>query len=108
VGAGFKSFSESARPMESVIPQRVDWLRDSVAGFLPDKNMVVTSTGEHVGYDFLVVAPGMQTNWGAVPGLEEALGKGGVCSNYSDVVGVFVCLLLSCCVYKVLNYCYII
>jgi sulfide:quinone oxidoreductase len=31
----------------------------------------------------LVVAPGIQLDWSKIEGLEEALGQGGVCSNYS-------------------------
>lgn len=41
-------------------------------------------------YDYLVVAAGIQINWGAIPGLKESVGKPGtgVCSNYSyDTVG---------------------
>jgi NADPH-dependent 2,4-dienoyl-CoA reductase/sulfur reductase-like enzyme len=34
------------------------------------------------GSRVLVAAPGLQLNWGAIPGLEEALGKNGVTSNY--------------------------
>ncbi|MSO73299.1 MAG: NAD(P)/FAD-dependent oxidoreductase [Rhodospirillaceae bacterium] len=34
-------------------------------------------------YDFLVVCPGVQLNWGAVKGLKEAIDRGGVCSNYA-------------------------
>ncbi|KAJ1559472.1 hypothetical protein HK405_010514, partial [Cladochytrium tenue] len=82
VGAGLKPHSESVRPTESLIPSRADWLRDRVTGFFPDRNMVLTQNGEHVAYDFLVVAPGIQINWSAIEGLEAALGKDGVCSNY--------------------------
>ena len=76
--------------MESVIPKKVDWLKDSITGFFPDRNMVLTASGEHIGYDFLVVAPGMQANWDKVKGLKESLGKDGVCSNYSEVVSLSV------------------
>ena len=35
-----------------------------------------------VGYDYLVVAPGIQLDFGKVPGLTETLGQRGVSSNY--------------------------
>jgi len=44
---------------------------------------VLTASGKKVTYDFLVVSPGIQLNWGAIKGLQEAIGKNGVCSNYS-------------------------
>lgn len=39
--------------------------------------------GRTIGYDFLVVALGIQIDWGKVKGLEGEVGRNGVCSNYS-------------------------
>jgi hypothetical protein len=39
-------------------------------------------TGRADLHDFLVVAPGIQLDWGGVAGLEEGLGRDGVCSIY--------------------------
>jgi sulfide:quinone oxidoreductase len=36
-----------------------------------------------VQYEYLVVAPGIQIDWGKIKGLTEALGHDGVCTNYS-------------------------
>lgn len=33
-------------------------------------------------YDYLVVAPGIQLDFGRIPGLADTLGDNGVCSNY--------------------------
>src|SRR3546814_1526862 len=35
-----------------------------------------------IGYDYLVVAPGIALDWAGVDGLSETLGKNGVTSNY--------------------------
>jgi sulfide:quinone oxidoreductase len=43
---------------------------------------VRTASGLRVGYDFLVVAPGLQLNWDKVRGLREALQTPSVSSNY--------------------------
>ena len=43
-----------------------------------------------VGYEYLVVATGLQSDWGRIPGLVEALEmglEGGVCSNYRECFG---------------------
>ncbi|KAJ3097559.1 hypothetical protein HDU97_004752 [Phlyctochytrium planicorne] len=83
VGGGLKPLQDSARPMASLIPNKADWSKSKVAKILPSKNVIVSESGEAVGYDFLVVAPGIQINWDKIPGLKEALGKNGVSSNYS-------------------------
>jgi sulfide:quinone oxidoreductase len=36
-----------------------------------------------VGYEYLVVATGLECNWDKIKGLPETLGKNGVTSNYS-------------------------
>ena len=35
------------------------------------------------GFGALVLAPGIQLDWDKIPGLPEALGTDGVCSNYA-------------------------
>ena len=51
--------------------------------FDPTNNKVELSTGDSVTYDYLVVCTGVKLDWGKVGGLSEAVGRGGVCSNYS-------------------------
>jgi len=82
VGGGRAKASDSARPMSSVIPKGVTWVKDSVVSVNPEERTVRTALGKVIGYDRLVVSPGIQLNWGKIPGLEENLGKGGVSSNY--------------------------
>ena len=65
------------------MPRGVSWVRDAVTEILPESNAVVTSGGERLEYDYLVVAAGIQIDWERIRGLPEALGHGGVCSNYS-------------------------
>ncbi|MCA9822604.1 MAG: NAD(P)/FAD-dependent oxidoreductase [Dehalococcoidia bacterium] len=83
VGGGVFAKEKSQRDQASVIPKGVTWIQDRVTEMLPDENVVVTGGGERIGYDYLVVAPGIQINWGDIKGLPEALGKDGVASNYS-------------------------
>jgi len=73
----------TAQPMSSVIPPGVTWLQSKCTSFEPDLNVVMLSDGRSVHYDILVVAAGMQTDFGAVKGLHETLGKNGVSSIYS-------------------------
>lgn len=83
VGGGDAKREATVHSEASVIPKGATWIRDVVTTFCPDENALVTASGTKVSYDYLVVAPGMQLNWGAVKGLPEAIGKDGVCSNYS-------------------------
>lgn len=83
VGAGVFPKEASQRSEADYIPKGVAWLRDAVTEFLPMENAVRTRDGKIITYDFLVVAPGIQVNWDQVKGLKEAIGKDGVCSNYS-------------------------
>ncbi len=83
VGAGVVPKELSRRSEGPLIPRGVQWIRDAVASFDPDRNRVHTASGAEVRYDWLVVAPGIHLAWDAVKGLPEALGKDGVCSNYA-------------------------
>ncbi|KAI9322307.1 hypothetical protein BX666DRAFT_1893670 [Dichotomocladium elegans] len=83
VGGGLKDFSESLRPMASVVPEKADWIQQRVTKLDPDNNQVTLNNGQTVGYDYLVVAAGIQINWDQIKGLQESLGKDGVTSNYS-------------------------
>ena len=83
VGGGVVPKEITGRPMKSVIPKRVHWIKDAVAEFEPDKNTIRTREGKIITYDWLVVAAGLQINWDKIPGLKEGVTKNGVCSNYS-------------------------
>ena len=83
VGGGLFPKELSERNMAELIPDGVTWIKDAVVELRPDENTLTTKNGEKVGYDYLVVAPGIQINWDKIKGLEETLGRDGVCSNYS-------------------------
>ncbi|MCK6510489.1 NAD(P)/FAD-dependent oxidoreductase [Myxococcota bacterium] len=82
VGAGICPREESERNTVDLIPDGVEWLRDAVESFQPEQNTVTTKKGDTLGYKVLIVAPGIQINWGAIKGLKDTLGKNGVASNY--------------------------
>jgi sulfide:quinone oxidoreductase len=83
VGGGVFPREVTEREEADYIPRTATWIRDRVTSFQPDAGTVTTDSGRTVGYDVLVVAPGIQLDWSKVEGLEQALGKDGVCSNYS-------------------------
>lgn len=83
VGGGVVTREQSVKPMAELIPQGATWIRDAAAEFDPANNSLKTRGGKEIGYDYLVVCPGLQIDWDKIPGVKEAVGKDGVCSNYS-------------------------
>ncbi|KAI4870343.1 FAD/NAD(P)-binding domain-containing protein [Hypoxylon rubiginosum] len=73
VGSGLRSLEDMHRPMSDVIPEGVKHYPLRVSTFDPENNAIQTSDGVDVSYDYLVVAPGLETNFAGVSGLEQAL-----------------------------------
>lgn len=83
VGGGVVPKEVTERNEKDYMPSNAVWIKDSVVSFEPEKNAVITKSGKTINYDFLIVAAGIQIDWAKVKGLPEAIGKDGVCSNYS-------------------------
>lgn len=82
VGAGVFPKQASERDEADFIPAGATWLRDAAAEFRPEDDLVTTRDGRTIGYDYLVVAPGIQIDWDKIEGLQGNLGSRGICSNY--------------------------
>ena len=82
VGGGCAPAKESERHQAQLIPQGVTWLRERATGIDPDNRTVTTGSEKTIGYDYLVVAPGIQLDWDKVTGLSNTLGKDAVSSIY--------------------------
>jgi sulfide:quinone oxidoreductase len=82
VGGGIFSYSSTVRPTDAVIPTGAKRIRAAALAFEPHANAVITSTGERIGYEWLILAPGIRLEFNKIAGLEETLGRNGVTSNY--------------------------
>ncbi len=82
VGGGCAPAQETARPQAKVMPKGVHWIKERATDIDPDNQTVSLGAGRLIGYDYLVVAPGIQLDWDKIPGLSRTLGKDGVSSNY--------------------------
>jgi sulfide:quinone oxidoreductase len=82
VGGGCAPVESSARPQASVMPKGVTWIRQAAVGVDPDAKEVALDDGSRVGYDYLVMCPGIQLDWEKITGLGQTLGRDGVSSNY--------------------------
>jgi len=72
----------ATRPQTSVIPRGVGWLNARVETVDPAAKTVTLTSGQTIGYGQLIVCPGIQKNWDAVPGLTEAMASPSGISNY--------------------------
>ena len=70
-GVHFESDNPYTGKPWALIPRGVKWIRAAAAGFDPAQNQVELSTGERVGYDYLVVCPGLQLDWDRIEGLRD-------------------------------------
>ena len=84
VGAGAYDYKNTARSMASLIPKSVTWVKDFVTSFQADEHTIDTENSGKIGYEFLVVAPGLVMDPSLIEGLTEAMEKGIVCSNYTN------------------------
>ncbi|MBZ9651878.1 NAD(P)/FAD-dependent oxidoreductase [Psychroflexus montanilacus] len=84
VGGGTYDFDDTVKPMKELIPDGADWIQDYATGFDADNTIVKTQNSGEIAYDYLVVAPGLVMDLTLIDGLETALDKGVVCSNYTD------------------------
>jgi len=83
VGAGIKPAGYVTSTTAEYVPRGVELVQARVAEFDPAGNKVVTDAGQPFAYDFLVVATGLELEYGLIEGMEERLiGKNGVGSIY--------------------------
>lgn len=94
VGGGVFDINDTVRNEVDYIPKQAKWIKDYCASFQPEANQVTLASGTTLTYDYLVVCPGIQLDWGSVKGLKESLGQNGVTTNYSFKVApyTFECL----------------
>ncbi|SEI99158.1 sulfide:quinone oxidoreductase [Arthrobacter sp. yr096] len=73
IAGGRAEVKEAVRSQRSVMPKGVALIKDAVDGVKASANTVSLSSGATVSYDHLVLCPGLQYNWDAIPGLAEAV-----------------------------------
>ncbi len=84
VGGGQAQLTDLERPQASVIPKRVRWYQQRVTSIDPVARAVHTADGLRLTADDLVICPGVEQDWDAVPGSREAVHSAHGASNYVD------------------------
>lgn len=82
VGGGAYAVDQTVRNTADVIPHGAEWIKAEVSGFSPNDNLVHLADGRTIGYQQLIVCPGIRLAWEKIEGIQETLGKNGVTSNY--------------------------
>ncbi len=84
VAAGLWQPRDVTEANADYVPRGVEWIEQAVAEFDPVSNVVVTTSGQRVAYDFLFVATGLKLDYQAIRGMDAALiGKNGIASVYA-------------------------
>jgi sulfide:quinone oxidoreductase len=82
VGAGVYDIAKTEKNQADYIPKNTTWIQEAVTEFKPDNNALITNAGTQYSYDYLIVCPGIQLDWGKVKGLKENMGKNNISCNY--------------------------
>lgn len=82
VGAGVVSKEKTKKPMKSVLPKGISWIKDRVRRIEPGSKSIVTDEGRVITFDYLLVATGLKLDWSKLKGVEGNLGRNGLCSIY--------------------------
>jgi len=82
IAGGRAKTSEAFRLQRSIMPKGVEWIRDGAVNIDPASNTVSLASGAHVGFDQLVVCPGLQLDWEKIPGLAQAVHSASGASHY--------------------------
>jgi len=89
VGGGLKSKQELRRPLDGLIDPKIKFYQQAVSTFNPEENSVKLESGDELFYEQLVVAPGINVDYGSIKGLPEALANPN--SLVSSIYGYDTC-----------------
>jgi sulfide:quinone oxidoreductase len=83
VAAGIKPANYVLSETKDYIPKDVEWVQESAAAIDPEARKVATASGRVFEYDYLIVATGLELNYGAIEGMDTArIGQNGMGSIY--------------------------
>lgn len=82
VGAGLSSTKEMSRRQESVMPSGVRWIQDAAATVDPEGRSVTLASGSRISYRDVVLTPGSEPDWDALPGSAQAMLSPSASTNY--------------------------
>ena len=83
VATGLKPASYVTSDESRWLPKGIDWIREKVAAVDAETRTVSTESGRTIGYDWLVLAPGLVLDYGAIEGFSvDMIGENGIGGLY--------------------------
>ncbi len=82
VGAGLSSTKELSRRQASVMPAGVRWVQDAAAAIDTERRSVTLASGSILTYRDVVLTPGSEPDWDALPGSAQAMLSPSASTNY--------------------------
>jgi sulfide:quinone oxidoreductase len=82
VGGGVYNNADTERDEAQYIPEGVEWIRQKAVSFEMSESRIFLGDGTDVFGDWIILAPGIQLNFGLIQGLEGNLGHNGIVSIY--------------------------
>ena len=84
IAAGLKPAHYSVSDTGDWLPDGVEWIAEFAAEIDPEANVVTTTGGRRVDYDYLIVASGLTLDWDAIEGFDLGMvGQNGVSAHYA-------------------------
>jgi sulfide:quinone oxidoreductase len=71
IAAGLWTKDDIRYTTSNHMPSGVKWVKDKVVEFDPTNNKVMTSKSGEIKYDYMVIAAGIQLDYGKIKGLED-------------------------------------
>lgn len=86
VASGVWQPEKTTRPNARFVPAGVNWIKASATAFDPAQRQIRLNNGESLHYDLLIVATGLQLNYGLIEGMDTRLiGQHGIGSVYASL-----------------------
>ncbi|MFC5380853.1 NAD(P)/FAD-dependent oxidoreductase [Aquipuribacter nitratireducens] len=82
VAGGQATLAEASRPQAGLVPRGCRWYRDRVVAVDADRSTVRLADGGDLAYGDLVLCPGSEVDWDAVPGARAAMATPHAATSY--------------------------
>lgn len=73
VSGGLKNKEDLRKPLAGLIDPKLKYYHQGVGTFSPEQNLLTLENGDRIGYEELIVVPGIKVDTASIKGLSEAL-----------------------------------
>ena len=86
IAAGLRPGSYAQSRNADWMPRGVTWVQEYAAGIDPEANVVTTTGGQRLPYDYLIVSTGLSLDWDAIEGFDMSLvgPEHGISAHYAS------------------------